>query len=472
MIQAMKSATNTGNATLSFASEKELAGPIPREAQPVARQERISSVDTLRGFALLGILLNNIFSFTVPVPPLPFPSSFLKPAFIGPHAHLNLVLSYLNWIFVTGKMRGIFTLLFGAGVVLITRRAEERGAYKTVADIFLRRNMWLAIFGMLHAYLIWDGDEVYFYAITALLFLYPCRHLKPRTLLIAGISISLVLSTYSFLRLAHGVDDVILSRQVAAALSDQKAGKQLTEAQKYELHAWAVRLIPAKIDKKQIDDAIKEHNKGYLAYVKNGAQRVGHIESEVYYRYIYTDSLGMMLVGMALIKNGFLAGELAYTTYLWTALCGFFVSIPLTFVGLSRIWQSGSAPGIESLWLILPFNLTRIGGALAIASVVLIVVKSGALRFITKPLAAVGQMALTNYLSTSIILQAVFLWSPWRLFGQLEYFQVYYVVLAVWLFHLIFSSIWLRYFNFGPMEWLWRSLTYWKRQPMLSSRTA
>jgi uncharacterized protein len=99
---------------------------------------------------------------------------------------------------------------------------------------------------------------------------------------------------------------------------------------------------------------------------------------------------------------------------------------------------------------------------------VLIVIKSGALRFITKRLAAVGQMALTNYLSTSVILQFVFLWGPWKLFGQLEYYQLYYVVLAVWLFNLIFSSIWLRYFNFGPMEWLWRSLTYWKRQPMLS----
>ena len=468
MVRTKESAMNLENVTFSFSPEEELAGPIPRAAEPVRRQERISSMDTLRGFALLGILLNNIFSFTEPVPPLPFPSNFLKPAFIGPHAHLNLILSYLNWIFITGKMRGIFTLLFGAGVVLLTRRAEERGAYKTVADIFLRRNMWLAIFGMLHAYLFWDGDEVYFYAITALLFLYPCRHLKPRTLLITGISIALVLSTYSFLRLAHGVDDVILSRQAAAALDDQKAHKQLTEAQKYELHAWAVRLTPEKIDKKQIDDAIKEHNKGYVAYVTEGMQRVGHIESEIYYRYIYTDTLGMMLIGMALIKNGFLTGELSYATYIWTALCGFLVSIPLTFVGLLRIWQSGFARGMESLWLILPFNLTRIGGALATASVVLIVIKSGALRFITKRLAAVGQMALTNYLSTSVILQFVFLWGPWKLFGQLEYYQLYYVVLAVWLFNLIFSSIWLRYFNFGPMEWLWRSLTYWKRQPMLS----
>ncbi|WP_263356387.1 DUF418 domain-containing protein [Acidicapsa ligni] len=468
MIQTKESTTNTGDITFRSSPDEELAGPVPGYAQAVTRQERISSMDTLRGFALLGILLSNIFSFAVPVMPNPFPTSFLKPAFLGSHAHLNLVLSYLNWTFVEGKMRGIFTLLFGAGVILLTRRAEERGAYKTVADIFLRRNMWLALFGMLHAYLIWDGDVLYFYAITSLLFLYPCRHLKPRTLLIAGISISLVLSTYSFLRLAHGVDDVILSWQASAALESQKGHKQLTESQKYELHAWADRLIPEKTDRKQIDDGIRDRNEGYVAYIKRGAQRVGHIESEIYYRFIYTDSLGMMLIGMALIKNRFLTAELSYRTYIWTALIGFLVSIPLTFMGLFKLWHSGFAPGIYSLWIIFPFNLTRIGGALATASVILIVIKSGLLRSLTKPLAAVGQMALTNYLLTSIILQFVFLCSPWKLYGQLEYYQLYYVVLAMWTFNLVFSSIWLRYFNFGPMEWLWRSLTYWKRQSMLS----
>jgi len=468
MIQTQECATNFRNGTSGSTLEEELAGPIPRATQPVIRQKRISSMDTLRGFALLGILLNNIFSFVGPVEPHPFPTAFLKPAFIGPHAHLNLVLSYLNWIFVTGKMRGIFTLLFGAGVVLLTRRSEERGAYKTVADIFLRRNMWLVVFGALHAYFIWEGDVLFWYGLTALLFLYPCRHLKPRTLLVAGMSISLVLSTYSLLNYYHGIDDILLSRQAAAALDAQKEHKQLTDAQKSELHAWTDRFAPEKIDKKATESAIQEHNQGYVADLKRKEPYIVRIESIVYYRLAYSDILGMMLIGMALVKNGFLAAELSYATYIWTALTGFLVSVPLTFLGLLRVWQSGSARGAYSLWIDLPFNLTRIGGALAMTSMLLLVIKSGVLRVPMKLLAAVGQMALTNYLLTSVILQFAFLWSPWKLYGQLEYYQVYYVVLAVWIINLTFSSIWLRYFNFGPMEWVWRSLTYWKRQPMFS----
>jgi uncharacterized protein len=468
MIQTQSALADAKDTIFSFTSEEELAGPSPRLSLPVARQERISSLDTLRGFALLGILLTNIFSFTVPIPPEPFPIHFFKPAFTGPHVHLNLILSYLNTIFVDGKMRGIFTLLFGAGVVLLTRRSEERGAYKTTADIFLRRNMWLVIFGILHAYLIWDGDVLYSYGITALLFLYPCRHLKPRTLLIAGVTISLVLSTYSYLRIRHGLDDVILSRQAATALTDQNEHQQLTETQRYELRAWADRLVPEKTDTKAIEDKIRRHNTGgYVAYLKHATQYVAFVQSEIYYRYVYTDVLGMMLIGMALLKNGFLTAQLSYMTYILTALSGFLVSIPITFMGLLRVWRSGSAPGMNSLWIVLPYNLTRIGATLAIASVVLIVIKSGTCRLMTKPLAAVGQMALTNYLGTSILLQFVFLWGPWKLYGQLEYYQLYLVVFAVWTLNLIISSIWLRYFDFGPMEWLWRSLTYWKRQPIL-----
>jgi uncharacterized protein len=468
MLQTASFPVDQAPQELNFSSKEELVEPT--QETPTTRQERISSMDILRGVALLGIFLSNILVFAEPsadVIPLLLP----KPAFIGPHAHLNLILCFFNYTFVTAKMRGIFSILFGAGVVLLTSRAEQRGAYKTVADIFLRRNMWLAAFGILHAYFIWDGDILFYYGITALLFLYPCRHLKARTLLTVGVLIALIPSTYAYLRFKDSLDNVILSRQAAVAAADQKAGKRLTDAQKYELRAWTEKLTPKKTTPKQIEDKMTEAHQGYLTRLNHQSQTMMHIEADVYYRVVYADVLGMMLIGMGLIKTGFLSAELSYAPYLWTALLGFLLSVPLSVLGLVKVWRSGFAPGTISIWLHLPNYVTRLGATLAITAAVLILIKSGTFRFLTKPLAAVGQMALTNYLMTSVICQFVFLWSPWKLFGKLEYFQLYYCVLAMWTINLIFSSIWLRYFNFGPVEWLWRSLTYWKRQPLLS-RTA
>ncbi len=143
--------------------------------------ERISSVDVIRGFSLMGILLMNITAFGGPF--WNYRSrSHVKPVFNGPHWKINTVAWFLRWVVAEGKMRALFSMLFGAGVVLLTGRAESRGAGVRTADIFTRRNMWLALFGMLHCYLIWNGDILFFYGITALIFLFPFRHLKPKNL--------------------------------------------------------------------------------------------------------------------------------------------------------------------------------------------------------------------------------------------------------------------------------------------------
>jgi uncharacterized protein len=157
-----------------FAADEELAGPAHLPA-PVKRAERISSLDVLRGFALLGILVVNMDSFAGPEASHDIP---LAAAFSGPHAHWNLIALFLKWIFIEGKMRALFSMLFGAGVILLTSRAEKRGAGAQIADIYLRRNMWLLALGLLHGVFLWGGDILFQYAFCALVFLYPCRKLK------------------------------------------------------------------------------------------------------------------------------------------------------------------------------------------------------------------------------------------------------------------------------------------------------
>src|SRR6202453_2076742 len=170
---------------------EELAGPPHEElsaTRPVASGERISSMDVLRGFSLMGILVMNITDFAYGFTNYAYPLSTVKPVFSGPHWKINTTVWFLRWIFAEGKMRALFSMLFGAGVILLTERMLARGAGVRTADIFTRRNMWLVLFGMLHGYLIWSGDILFYYGVAALLFLFPFRNVRVKRLMwVAGI---------------------------------------------------------------------------------------------------------------------------------------------------------------------------------------------------------------------------------------------------------------------------------------------
>lgn len=180
----------------------------------------------------------------------------------------------------------------------------------------------------------------------------------------------------------------------------------------------------------------------------------------------FIEILGCMLIGMGLFKSGFLSAELPYGIYLTTAAGGFLIAVPLYIVGLWKVYASGFFFLTIDQWLWSTYALAEEAGALAIAATILILIKSGKLRPLLRPFAAVGQAALSNYLFTSLLCQIVFRWGPWHLFGKLEYYQYNLVVLGVWALNLTLSPLWLRAFQFGPLEWVWRSLTYWKLQPM------
>src|SRR5262249_51894182 len=198
-------------------------------AGPVAPSERIASLDVLRGFALLGILLMNIGDYALP-------GGFdYNPTILGPLSKLNFFLWAGRFVLFEGKMRAIFSMLFGAGVILLTARLERRGDGAIAGDVFTRRNMWLTLFGVLHAYFLWWGDILYFYGMTALLFLYPCRKLKARTLLIAGAVVVLCGVGYRTVRLEARIH---LSQRAEEAKRLQAAGQTLTDAQKEDVKAW------------------------------------------------------------------------------------------------------------------------------------------------------------------------------------------------------------------------------------------
>ena len=465
-------------AAIPSGANEELAGPShaltgsrPESAtRPVERQERVASVDVLRGFALLGILLMNITSFGLPSWAYAMPLSTPLPVFNGPHARVNTIVWFLRWVLAEGKMRALFSMLFGAGAVLLTTRAEQRGAGDRTADIFTRRNMWLALFGILHGYLIWYGDILCWYGLTGLLFLYPCRKLKSKTLVWAACAV-LVTNTI-FLGGGQFARAYFAQKKSLAADAVWRAGKPLTDQQRDDMKAWTDVQEEFRPPQKKIDEEMKAMRGGYISAQVHQAKENFQTET-VFYYFAFGDVLAFMLLGMAMYKNGFLAGEWSFRAYALTALIGLGIAWPLVFEGCLHAWRSHFDQITTTAWLTVPYELGRVSGALGNAAIVLILFKAGRLRWATRALAAVGQMALSNYLLTSTICKLLFVWLPHpRWFGKLEYYQLYFVLAGVWTLNLAWSSIWLRHFRFGPVEWLWRSLTYWKRQPMLLRTTS
>ncbi len=433
---------------------------------PVPLKDRIFSLDVIRGVALLGILLINIEDFAAPEALHDIPIGTPIAAFFGPHAQLHLIILMLKWVFAEGKMNFLFCMLFGAGVVLMTTRAERRGTGQQIADIYLRRNLWLALFGFLHGIFIWWGDVLFDYGLVGVLMLYPCRKLKAKTFFIIGTCISIPLVTIVLFFWLGSANDFNLSRQAAVADARERAGQPLRPEQKQAQREWTARVNSQKVTQQSIDAAMAAADESYLAGVIHRVENYLGSRAALTHFFYGINALGAILIGMGLFKFGFLTAEKSYATYIWTAALGFLVAAPLYVIGIWKAYTSAFSVLAFDKWICLPYFLNREAGGLAVLSMILLVIKSGVFRTFQSMLAAVGRTALSNYLLTSILCQFLFRWGPWKLYGKLEYYQYNYVVLVVWVINLIGSTLWLRAFRFGPMEWVWRSLTYLKLQPV------
>jgi uncharacterized protein len=301
------------------------------------------------------------------------------------------------------------------------------------------------------------GDILYYYGLTALLFLYPCRKVRFRNLLIAGLVV-LILGVGS--DAYQAIDGIRARNQGLTAQALTSSGKKLTKDEQDALKKWNDTLDKRKNDH---DQDLKAMRGSYLDALKYRGQWGPRVQAEYYYMFGFTDILGMMLIGMGLYRMGFLTGALSYKTYAWTIGIGFLLSIPINGAEAWGVIRDNFQP--ESSWWVL-YQIGRLTGAIANVALVVIVAKSGLVPWLTRRIAAVGQTALSNYLFTSVSCSLLFNGFGFGLYGKLEYYQLYAVVACVWAMNLILSPIWLRHFQFGPMEWVWRSLTYWKRQPM------
>ncbi len=403
---------------------------------------RYQSLDAVRGFAVLGILLMNIVGMGLPA------FAYMNPTVAGGDSGANLVAWALAYVLVDGKMRALFTLMFGASLLLIADAAE--GKTPGAAGTHYRRMFWLLLFGMIHAWAIWFGDILVTYALAgSLAFLF--RHMPPRRMIGAGLVILGLLMAWNFMGHFHFV-------QMRALAEAPGAAPELVAAWK----AAYAELAPSGA---QVAGEIAGYRGGFMDVFHARAETVIFFQTFLIPTNFVWEALGFMCIGMALFRLGFFTG--AWETRTYAKLAAVLIPVGIVF----------GAPLAGKLWMVRWDPVTTFAtDALAIpvhlamgigyAAAVIAIVKSGALKGAVDRLAAAGRMAFTNYLGASLITTTLFYGYGFGLFAQLERAQLYGVVLGVWVIQLAVSKPWLERFNYGPFEWAWRSLVKMQPQPM------
>jgi uncharacterized protein len=427
---------------------------------PTEREERIGMLDATRGIAVLGILIMNITGFGLP-------RAYDDPTNWGGSEGANLAVWRIASLFFEGTMRGMFTLLFGASALLFLQRHAARNPGLLPADLYFRRTLWLIVFGLVNAYaLLWPGDILYYYGIVGLL-LFVFRNVTPRKLIVAA-AIIMVLQTAVTFTEWYGYREV---REAAIAAQAARSGERVLNGQQMEAINNLSRIdAEFKPPREELGKTVSRMRKSYLSALSAVAPESWHYETIFFFEHGLLECLGMMLLGMALLKHGVLTGAASGRVYANMMLGGYALGLSVNLFETSKL--VGADFSVESLMTsYLTYDLGRIPMTLGHVGLIGLLYRMPALSGAMRTLAATGQMALTNYLSQSVICMFLFTGAGLAVYGHLERHELYYVLIAIWAVQLLWSSLWLRHFRFGPAEWLWRSLTYWKWQRMRSEVT-
>ena len=401
---------------------------------PVEKTNRIQSIDLLRGIAILGILIMNIQSFAMPS------AAYNNPLAFGDLTGLNKMTWILSHLFADQKFMSIFSILFGAGIILITEKKELLTG--SSLKLHYTRNLILLLIGLHHAHLIWYGDILVAYALCSFL-VYPFRKLSPKKLLITGL---LILSVPSFL---NGFFQFSLPYMPASELQDLR----LDWAPTNEL----------------IEQEITAFTGSISSQIKINSQQALFLETFVFLIQFLWRAGGLMLVGMALFRWGVLSAERSRSFYLKSAFYSLIIGFPIIIYGIymnfTMNWDFQ-----YSMFTGSQFNYW---GSLFVAygyiSLIMVFAQSDNYYTMKKRLASIGQMALTNYILHSFIGVLIFFGIGFGFFGKIDRSLQILIVGIIWIFQYLTSEKWLNSYRFGPLEWVWRSLTYGKKQPFLRS---
>jgi uncharacterized protein len=417
-------------------------------AAPVGAGERVETLDVVRGFALLGILIMNIVGMGLPM------AAYFNPAALGPPSETDLRTWFAVNTFFEGSMRTLFSMLFGAGFILLLDRFDARGLGLMGAKIYARRIMLLILMGLVDIVVfLWSGDILLIYGVTAL-FLLPFWKSGMRGLIVWAAILLVLQTTFA---IGGGVKFGEMEGAYREALAVRETGQGLTPEQSDTIRTWEETTSFFQATDKDIQDAMDRAAGGWPAVAGHNFGELFTMELGFFMMTGVVDALFAMLLGMIAYRLGLLHGRWRTQHVLILTAVGFGLGIPLNWWETQGIVNSGyTIHGFFSMMT--TYQIGRVLLAMGWIGLVLLACKAPWMKWFRIAIGAVGRMALSNYLAHSIIAAIFFI--GFGLYGDLSRTQLYYVVAAMWAFNIVFSLVWLSAFQMGPAEWLWRAGTY------------
>tara|TARA_B100000614_G_scaffold107683_1_gene96862 strand:- start:213 stop:1388 length:1176 start_codon:yes stop_codon:yes gene_type:complete len=383
---------------------------------------RIHSIDLLRGFAILGILIMNITNFSQ------VNIAYMNPTIGAGLEGYNQYFHAFNYIFADTRFMSIFSILFGAGVFLFSRNAEIKG--KQAGVLHFKRMFWLLLFGFVHAYFIWSGDILVAYAICGC-FIFFLRKKSIRTLLVMSTLLFIIPLTFNLMTYYGMTSDELESTFAFFHPNPEQIATEIKTMQGSFNEQMTIRL----------KNAIEFQTFVFLI--------------ETFWR-----TTAMMLLGMILFRKGILSADKSILYYKKMVLVGFVPGLILSIIGLNQAydfeWSGTYVMNIGTNYKLISGFFMAIG----YIGLVMWFFKKGIFKNLQRRLQATGRMAFTNYIGMSLICTLIFNGHGLGFFGTFDRLQQFLVVISVWVLILILSPLVLKKYKFGPLEWMWRKLTY------------
>jgi uncharacterized protein len=402
---------------------------------------RIETLDIVRGVAVMGILAMNIVAFAMPF------QAYMNPIAYGEMGPDDLVSWAFSFIFIDGKMRGLFSFLFGASMLLVIERAEAKG--ESAAEVHYRRMLWLLVFGLIHFYLIWFGDILTGYAAMGMV-AYFFRRLPVRKLIGWGVALLLV-QLFVFVGLSASIFAL-----GEAATRPGASADLIREWQEME-RSFGVLTGP------HLSETLATYRGGYGGIVRDRLAEHGTEPFQGMLMFGW-ETLGYMLFGMAALKSGFFSGAWSNRAYVRVAFIGYAIGVP-AYAALAWLYADSGYTLQMTFAIVMaatvPFRPLMI---LATGAIIILLTRRGGA--LVQRIAAAGRAAFTNYLGTSILMTTLFYGYGGGLFGSIGRAELWLVVVATWALMLLWSEPWLERYRYGPFEWLWRTLARGGVQPM------
>lgn len=398
---------------------------------PTGATQRLESIDVLRGIAVLGILVMNIRLFALPQ------AAYMNPLAMGEPSGIDRLVYWVTALFADQKFMTLFSLLFGAGLALISERCEARG--RSATGLLYRRTFWLLLLGAAHAYLLWYGDILVIYSLCAFLVIL-ARRRRPLTRLILGLFMLLIGAGLS------------VSSGLSFEFWPEKAASEA-------LQAWAP-------DAEALAAEIATYQGGWMTQMAHRVPKALEFHTFVFLFWGLWRAGGLMLVGMALYRWGLFSAQWAPARYRRWAVLGLGLGLPPVALGIVLNERAGW-DYVSAFFLHGQLNYWgSLAVALGYAAVIMLWCQGGRRTALRGRLAAVGRMAFTCYIAQTVVCTLLFYGHGLGWFGSVGYALQQVVVVAVCLILLVIAPWWLARYRFGPLEWLWRSLTYGSRQPL------